>query len=244
MWRVWRVMMIAMAAVPGLPSVAARGQAVAAQDFQSFVVDPSKHRISLHWKDGDDQPYRSLSAVQGALRGQGKTVLALMNAGIYDKQRRPLGLHVEEGRVLRPVDRRRGGGNFYLKPNGVFYIGASGPAIARTNEFKLTKDIVLATQSGPLLFDKNGLHPAFVKNSRHKHYRNAIGVRQNGQVVLLMSTKPVTFWQLAHFLRDKQKCIAGLYLDGYISQFWQTGSKAPTSAKRFVGILAVSELGK
>ncbi len=244
MWRVWRAMMIAVATMPALPSGAARGQAVVAEDFQIFVVDPSKHHISLHWKDGADQPYRSLSAVQGALKRQGKTVLALMNAGIYDKQRRPLGLHVEEGRVLRPVNRRRGGGNFYLKPNGVFYIGASGAAIARTTDFKLTKDIVLATQSGPLLFDKKGLHPAFVKNSRHKHYRNAIGVRQNGHVVLLMSTKPVTFWQLAHFLRDQHQCITGLYLDGYISEFWQTGPKAPASAKRFVGILAISELGK
>ncbi|MCP4934864.1 MAG: hypothetical protein GY927_11835 [bacterium] len=244
MSRAWRLMMIAVASLPGLESSGARGQDVAVQDFQTFIVDSSKHRISLHWKDQLDQPYRSLSAVQSVLRGQGKMVLALMNAGIYDKERRPLGLHVEEGRVLRPLDRRRGGGNFYLKPNGVFYIATSGAAIARTKDFKFTKDIKLATQSGPLLFDKNGFHPAFVKNSKHKHYRNAIGVHKDGHVVFLMSTKPVTFWQLAHYLRDQQKCIAGLYLDGYISQFWQTGQKGPASAKRFVGILAVSELDK
>ena len=231
MFRAWRLMMIAVASLPGLPSAPARGQEVAAQDFQIFTVDPTKHQISLHWQDGNNQPYRSLSAVQGALREQSKTVLALMNAGIYDKQRRPLGLHVEEGRVLRPVERRQGSGNFYLKPNGVFYIAASGAAITRTKDFKLTKDVKLATQSGPLLFDKNGLHPAFVKNSRHKHYRNAIGVRKDGHVVFLMSTKPVTFWQLAHFLRDQQSCIAGLYLDGYISQFWQTGQKSGMSRR-------------
>ena len=234
-------MIVAAGIAPSLQSAEARAQGVSAQNFRTFVVDPSRHQISLHWKNEQGHPFRSLKAVKQALSDQGKTVLAVMNAGIYDKQYRPLGLHVEGGRVLRKLDQRRGGGNFYLKPNGVFYIGKNGAAISRTVDFKPLDDIELSTQSGPLLFDQNGVHPAFVKNSRHKHYRNAIGVRADGHVVFTMSTKPVTFWQLAHFLRDKEKCTAGLYLDGFISQLWRKGDKGPRSSFRFVGILAVSE---
>ena len=136
--------MIAAASIsPALQSVGLRAQEalteVSGQDFQVFIVDPSRHQISLHWKNAQGKPYRSLKAVKLELNDQGKTVLALMNSGIYDKQHRPLGLHVEGGKVLRKLDPRRGKGNFYLKPNGVFSIGKSGAAIIRTSEIQTSR---------------------------------------------------------------------------------------------------------
>ena len=245
MLRVWRVMMIAVAGVlPAQLSTGARSGDVSAHDFKTFVIDPTRHQLSLHWKNSQGLPFCTLKTVKMALDDKGQKVLAVMNAGIYDKKYRPLGLHVEGGQVLRPVDRRHGAGNFYLHPNGIFFVGSSGAAIVRTADFKLTDDITLATQSGPLLFDQTGLHPAFVKKSKHKHFRNAIGVRKDGHIVFAMSIKPVTFWQLAHFLREESKCEAGLYLDGFISQLWQQGQKGPRGGYPFVGILAVTERKK
>ena len=212
-----------------------------AHDFRVFVVDPARQKISLHWKNAQGQLYRTLEAVKKELEGQGQEVLALMNAGIYDRKFRPLGLHIENGKELRPLDRRKGGGNFYMQPNGVFYIDKNGAAIRRTSDFRQTPDIRLATQSGPLLFDEKGLHPAFVKGSRHRHYRNAVGVRKDGHVVFAMSKKPVSFWQLAHFLRDRQHCISGLYMDGFISQLWRKGEGKPRQGYGFVGMLAVTK---
>lgn len=237
--------MIAAAGVlPAQLSAGVRATDVSAHDFKTFVIDPSRHQLSLHWQNAQGLSFRSLKSVKQALSDKGQKVLAVMNAGIYDKKYRPLGLHIEDGQALRSIDRRRGAGNFYLKPNGVFFVGKKGAAIVRTSDFRLTDDMTLATQSGPLLFDQNGLHPAFIKNSKHKHYRNAIGVRKDGHIVFAMSTKPVTFWQLAHFLRDESKCEAGLYLDGFISQLWQQGQRGPRGGYRFVGILAVTELKK
>ena len=237
-------MIAAAGLAPALSSMNVRAQDVSVRDFRVFVVDPAHHQLSLHWKNRHGQPYRSLSAVKRALSERGKTVLAVMNAGIYDKQRRPLGLHVQEGQLLSPINRRRGKGNFYLEPNGVFSVGKAGAAITRTLDFNLTEDISLATQSGPLLFDQKGLHPAFVKNSKHRQYRNALGVRKDGKVVFVMSKKPVTFWQLAHFLRSDLSCLSGLYLDGFISQLWLRGEKGPLKSFPFVGILAVNALEK
>ncbi|MCF6200374.1 MAG: phosphodiester glycosidase family protein [Hyphomicrobiaceae bacterium] len=218
-----------------------RSGELSANDFRSFIVDPARHEISLHWKSPQGQLYRRLEALKSELSGRGKAVLAVMNAGIYDKKYRPLGLHIEGGKMLRPLQRRKGGGNFYMQPNGVFYIDAKGAAIKRTSQFKLSGDMVLATQSGPLLFDEDGLHPAFVKNSRHRYFRNAVGVRKDGHVVFVISKKPVTFWQLAHFLRDQQSCISGLYLDGFISQLWRQGEGRARQGYGFVGMLAVTE---
>jgi uncharacterized protein YigE (DUF2233 family) len=245
MIRFQRLAMIAVAGLlPTFPVWGGRAAEQASHDFRVFVIDPSVHQISLHWKNRQGQPYRSLKSLKLALDREGHRVVAVMNAGIYDKKYRPLGLHIEQGSVLRPLDRRRGSGNFYLKPNGVFYVDSKGAAIVRTADFKLTSDIVLATQSGPLLFDKKGFHPAFVKNSKYRHYRNAVGVREDGNVVFAMSTKPVTFWQLAHFLRHEEHCTTGIYMDGFISQLWSEGQKGPGGGFPFVGMLAITERKK
>ncbi len=226
------------------PFAFARAQQVGPDDFKTVVIDPDRQQISLHWKNDRGEAWRSLAALKTALEAKGQKVLALMNAGIYDRKYRPLGLHVERGQVLRKLDRRRGGGNFYMKPNGVFYIGRNGAAIVRTSQFHLSDDIVLATQSGPLLFDRRGIHPAFARKSKYRHYRNAVGVRGDGHVVFVMSKRPVTFWQLAHFLRDDQKCLAGLYMDGFISQLWRNGERGPGRGYPFVGMLAATEKGE
>ena len=239
MIRVWQRVMIGAGMFVALFSSPGR-----ANDFRTFTIDLSRHEVSLHWKNVQGQSYRSLGAVKKELETSGHRVLALMNAGIYDKKYRPLGLHISAGKEVRRLDMRRGDGNFYFKPNGVFAIGKKGASITRTSQFKPGKDLVLATQSGPLLFDHKGLHRGFVKSSRHRNFRNGVGVRKDGEIILVMSTKPVTFWQLAVFLRDEQKCVTGLYLDGAISQFWRQGEKEPRAYAPFVGILAVTERKK
>jgi uncharacterized protein YigE (DUF2233 family) len=45
-----------------------------------------------------------------------------MNAGMYEEDLSPVGLYVEDGQTLTPANRRAGAGNFYVKPNGIFYV--------------------------------------------------------------------------------------------------------------------------
>ncbi len=45
-----------------------------------------------------------------------------MNGGIYDKAYAPLGLYIEDGKQLTPVNRSAGGGNFFIRPGGVFLV--------------------------------------------------------------------------------------------------------------------------
>ena len=59
------------------------------------------------------------------------------NAGIYDRQNRPLGLYVEDGKTLVPLNMAHGNtvsGNFSLLPSGVFAIYPDGHAAVRTSD--------------------------------------------------------------------------------------------------------------
>jgi len=59
-----------------------------------------------------------------------------MNAGMYEADQSPLGLFIVDGRVARPLNLRSGSGNFYLKPNGVFWVDARGlPHVDETGAF-------------------------------------------------------------------------------------------------------------
>ncbi len=212
-----------------------------ADKFRVGVYDLKQHNISMHWKNSEGKPYLALNMLKKQLEADGKTVLALTNAGIYGKDYAPLGLYAENGKVLRKVNKSRGGGNFFLKPNGIFYIDKNGAQIVRTEKFRKGTKVLWATQSGPLLFDQNGIHPKFRKSSKSKYVRNAVGIRSDGKVVFVISKIPVTFWEISHYMKDRLKCKSALYLDGSISQMWKTGEKIPFPVLPFVGIIAVTK---
>lgn len=81
-----------------------------------------------------------------------------MNGGMCDEQNKPIGLHIEKGTELIKLNTitlkpTKNGPipNFYLQPNGVFYITMENIAqISKTTEFKNKNDVAYATQSGPL----------------------------------------------------------------------------------------------
>ena len=52
----------------------------------------------------------------------GRPVVFAMNAGMFQPDLSPVGLFIERGQELRPVNRRGGKGNFNLQPNGVFCV--------------------------------------------------------------------------------------------------------------------------
>ena len=213
----------------------------ASDTVTAMAVDLARFRISLHWKDGAGRPYGTIQALADALAARGARVAAVTNAGIYERDGTPLGLHVENGVVLRPINRETGAGNFYLMPNGVFAVSEDGARISETSAFGLDPGVRTATQSGPLLVLDGAIHPAFRPNSSSRRSRNAVGVRADGAVVLAMTRAPVNLWTMAKVLRDDLGCPSALYLDGVISQLWVPGGAAPETRYPYVGMLAVTE---
>lgn len=144
-----------------------------------------------------------------------------MNAGMYDDAGRPIGLAIVEGRQVHKIALRPGGGNFGMKPNGVFLVRRDGRAeIVTSEKFEPADDIRSATQSGPMLVIDGKLHPAFKPNGDSLYIRNGVGIGPTGKPLFVISTDPVSFGRMARFFRDRLKTRNALFFDGSVSSLW------------------------
>jgi uncharacterized protein YigE (DUF2233 family) len=182
---------------------------------------------------GAKGPYRSFATLQAALGKRAEKVAFAMNAGMFDESGNAIGLLVEDGKQLRAINQRKGGGNFHLMPNGVFLVRRDGSADVVTSEaYVPSKDILFATQSGPMLVIDGKLHPAFDRDGTSKHFRNGVGVAPNGTSIFVISADPVSFGKFARFYRDNVRAKNALFFDGAVSSLWdpathQMDSHAP-----------------
>lgn len=184
-------------------------------------------RIGLHWRDAEDEPYGSFSALKAGLEGSGKVLSFAMNAGMYDEKLAPVGLYVEDGERLKTANTRDGPGNFHLEPNGVFYIAGGKAGVSETARYLKQKlKPRIATQSGPMLVVGGKLHPKFLKDSTSRKRRNGVGVRDGGKtVVFAISDGFVTFHEFGNLFLEKLKTPNALFLDGTVSSLFSADLK-------------------
>lgn len=182
-------------------------------------------RIEVRTAGRDGRPYRSFAALEHVLRRDAGRVRFAMNAGMFDVDGRAIGLLVENGRELHAINRRKGGGNFHLLPNGVFLVRDDGTAeVVASTPFEPAADIAFATQSGPMLVIDGKLHPAFEPDGRSRFVRNGVGIAPDGTPVFVISEDAVSFGKFARFFRDALKCRDALYFDGSVSSLWDPAS--------------------
>ena len=181
--------------------------------------------VRLFWGE-QERPYRDFDAVSQAVHAKQQRLLFAMNAGMYHKDRAPVGLYVDEGGQRGHLQTKASYGNFGLLPNGVFHVSASGMAVTETIAFKAKKlTPTYATQSGPMLVVENKLHPKFTQDSTSKRIRNGVGVSADGETVYFaMSDRPVNFYGFARLFKDELKTPNALYLDGTISRLFDAAS--------------------
>jgi uncharacterized protein YigE (DUF2233 family) len=212
------------------------------QGFDVVKVNPKEIEIRLFWKDEAGNPYGSFDALAQGLAQSGKTLRFATNAGIFSEDHTPGGLHIEDGHELKSLNLREGGGNFHMKPNGVFVLGAEGADVVESQQFQTDKpDAMIATQSGPMLVIDGNLHPAFREGSENKFIRNGVGVDDEGNIWFAISNERVNFYDFAMLFRDRLHCPEALYLDGSISGFYSPELNRNDAGAEFCGILAVVE---
>jgi uncharacterized protein YigE (DUF2233 family) len=215
-------------------------------DYVVYRVDPATDDLGLYWKDDDGQAFGTLARLRERLARRGRELKFAMNGGIFSTGGVPLGLHVENSRVLRELnlgDLEGGQWNFYLKPNGVFYLADHTPGILESGRFsRMEIRPVLACQSGPLLLEEGQVHPAFRPSSTNYHIRSGAGVTRDGRVVFAISEKTVRFYDFALLFKEKLNCDNALYLDGQICAIClpEMGYKPETNRTRFAGLFAVT----
>ncbi len=169
--------------------------------FEIYSIHPAQTSLQFFWKNDAGEILGSLGNLKAHLYRKGKTLLFAMNGGMYQANQVPLGLYVENKRRLSRLNTRSGDGNFYLKPNGIFYLTKDKKAFIKTTaDMGLTKNIEFATQSGPMLVIKGQIHSAFKKNSSHLNIRNGVGILPDGRVLFAISNTEVSLYDFAEFL--------------------------------------------
>lgn len=188
-------------------------------EFMSYTCNPKTSRIELFWKDKNGKILKSFSNLKTEVESGNQKLLFAMNAGMYMENNSPLGLYIENGHEIRKVNEAEAkSGNFYLKPNGVFYLTKNKEAkVMETSKFKKTNAIEFATQSGPMLLIDGEIHPAFNKGSENLNIRNGVGILPNNHVIFAISKVPVNFYDFAMYFKNLG-CKNALYLDGFVSR--------------------------
>jgi len=214
------------------------------------VAAADQVKLDLRWQDDAGKPLSDFGGLQRQLTQEGKKILFATNAGIYERGPKPCGLTICASKELVPLNQADGFGNFFLKPNGVFYLdNKTGPDIVETGEYPtLNIHPRLANQSGPLLLRKGVIHPAFKVDSPNKRQRSAVGiVAKTQEVIFLMSDREdrvkgrVTFHQLSRALLHLG-CQDALYLDGDISQMITSpAADAKFTPNTFAGMFVVTD---
>ncbi|MEW5742785.1 MAG: phosphodiester glycosidase family protein [Myxococcota bacterium] len=198
------------------PGYAAREVVHEGARFQVVSLDTRSVAVSLK-RDCASAPCKRLEA---AKRG----ALVAMNAGIFEPGLSPTGLLAVDGREVSALNTKPGEGNFFMRPNGVFFISPGGaPGLLTTDDFARKRPKVQhATQSGPMLVHGGRLNGKFKKGSSNVNVRNAVGVK--GPLVhLVLSIDEVSFHALATLFRDVLNVDDALYLDGFISELAADG---------------------
>jgi len=218
------------------PTIEAAASACRAVAFEGValthcVADPAQHRIATANAPKGGAPYGSLSAY--AVANDMTTIAFAMNGGMYGDDLKAMGYYVENGERLREFNRGDGEGNFFIKPNGVFF-GTEGKwQVLSTDAFyaSISDRPQFGTQSGPMLVVEGKLHPAIQDNGPSRAIRNGVGVDAKGLAHFVISDGPISFGQLARYFRDEVKTPNALYLDGQVSALWNPANNRLDQAR-------------
>ncbi len=209
--------------------------------FISYIVDPRSQDLVFYWRDDSGKIIRSIQNLKTYVETKDRKLIFAMNGGMFDSLYTPQGLYMQQCQTLIPLDTASGNGNFYLKPNGVFYITTDNKAVVcKTEDFKNDGQVKYATQSGPMLLTGRQTHPQFKEGSSNVHIRNGVGVLPDGKVIFAISTTKVNLYDFAAYFKS-QGCTDALYLDGFVSRMYLPEKNRMQIDGKFGIIIAVTE---
>jgi uncharacterized protein YigE (DUF2233 family) len=165
----------------------------------TFRVDLNKNKMVL--TSAKKLSLKNASVSQFAEHSK---ALLSINGGFFDHNFKPLGLRINNKKLINPLKRISWWGIFYIKNNKAY--------ISSLKQFVYETDIDFAIQSGPRLLIKNkipSLKPGLAD-------RSALGITADGKIIILVSTNTaMTTHKLALLLQSPPlSCIDAINLDG------------------------------
>lgn len=234
--------MLALTAVLIIGFIPQENQKVGESKILSFEVNPQLKDIKFYWKDDNGEHYGNAASLNNSLKRQNKKLVFAVNGGMYQKDQSPQGLFIEKGIQKSKINAVQNAyGNFYMQPNGIFYLTKNGNAfVTATKAYSHDENINYATQSGPMLVINGTMHPKFNKGSENVHIRNGVGILPNGNVLFAMSKERINFYDFANYFIQKG-CKNALYLDGFVSRTYLPSKNWIETDGQFGVIIGVTE---
>ncbi len=209
-------------------------------EILTYIVDAKSQDLQFYWKKNNGENFKSIQNLKSLVESKQLKLLFAMNGGMYKKDNSPLGLFIENKKTLSSINTSDGSGNFYLKPNGVFYITSdNNPFVCKTGDFIDNGKIKFATQSGPMLVNDGQIHTAFKNGSKNLNIRNGVGILPNNKIVFAMSKIEISFYDFAKYFQSLG-CKNALYLDGFVSRTYLPEKKWIQTDGNFGVIIAVT----
>ena len=229
-----------------LPEHLAMAQPVSWEEnqYDSYLVDTRAMELSFHWKDKRGKAFSNFSNLESHFLKQDRQLIFAINAGAFLPlpKELPQGLYVEKGRVKTQLNMDEGVGNFFKKPNGVFFVGENGVGIIESTQYpRLQEKVYFATQSGPILVYRGNIHPGFDPESTNRYIRSGVGLIAPEELVFVISSTPVNLFEFADLFKRHFKCEMALYLDGAQSDMFMPELGRFSSNKQQLGpMVAIS----
>jgi uncharacterized protein YigE (DUF2233 family) len=214
------------------------------QSFDTYVVDISNTQVKFFFKDSEGNKFGSLENLKEFVASNSNELIFGTNAGMFTPSSEPLGLFVEQGQELFPLNLKDGKDNFFLKPNGVFAITDKRAYVVESPAYpNLAKSVLIsgATQSGPMLVIGGRIHPKFNKNSANRNIRSGVGIISPTKIVFAISNDLVNFYDFAMLFKEQFKCQDALFLDGAISKMYLPVLERNELDGNFAGMIGITK---
>ena len=218
------------------------------ESYYVFIADLDVCEITFHWRNKGNGP-NSIRTVLNSPELQKRDVFMVTNAGMYTPDFKPKGLYVENRKEIIPLDvsTPKTDANFYLQPNGVFYVDTNNHAhIDNTLEYKqehdsTSRNVKYATQSGPMLVINREINKVFTPNSANMKIRSGVGIISDKKIVFAISIGEVSFYDFALLFRDICNTRNALFLDGAISSMYLQDINPNANNGQFGPMISISK---
>lgn len=197
--------------------------------YNAYIADLDSEAIKMHLFKKGKENFSNLGAVKKFLIDKKIEPRMITNGGMFTTTNEPEGLYFEEGSLTSyelDTNTRKTFGNFFLYPNGVFYVDTNNVAYVKTtSDFAKLKQegrlkLKLATQSGPMLVVNGKIHHEFKFGSLNEKTRSGVGIISGKKVIFAITLTESNLYEFASFFKDIFGCQNALFLDGTISQMY------------------------
>ena len=217
--------------------------------YFAFIADPLVHNVKITDSSNQKNNGVSVNKLFDLEKNNISNIEMITNGGMFERNMQPVGLMIINKKIKKEINLglERPNSNFFMLPNGVFYIQNDSVFVSNTPNYILKKPHPdFATQSGPMLVDNGNRHHEFKYKSQNVYNRSGVGILPNNRAIFIISEKQNTnFFDFSSIFMDIFSCKNALYLDGAISEMYLKSLENLTKSEgRFGSLIYVVRMKK